>query len=166
MLGFFWRWLERRRYRRAVEEWLATAFRGFPPGTLPAVRAGLDLDGTVRHLCGARVDAVSCAVYGLRLLVGAMIDRMDPAERAACLESVQNRDAGTPFYRGLDYLFEVLGEMQQKPGVSEHLVESFPYYVVGKLRGLSTQEADAWWAEAALEKMGTEHPLREFARAG
>jgi|tagenome__1003787_1003787.scaffolds.fasta_scaffold19861888_1 hypothetical protein len=166
MFGFIRRWRERRRYRRTVEDWLATAFRGFAPGTLAGARAGLDLDGTVAHLSGARVDPVSCAVYALRLIVGAMIERMDSDERAACLASVQNRDAGTPFYRGLDYLFEVLDRMQQTPGVSEHLVESFPYYVVGKLRGLSTQEADAWWAEAALERMGTEHPLREFARAG
>ena len=166
MFGFFRRWLERRRYRRTVEAWLAAAFRGFPAGTLAAARAGLDLEGTVRHQCGAGVDPVSCAVYELRLLVGGMIERMDPAERADCLARVQNRDTGAPFYRGLDYLFEVLDRMQAAPGVSQHLVESFPYFVVGKLQGLTSQEVDAWWAEAALQTMSPSQPVRELAKAG
>jgi hypothetical protein len=147
-------WFKRRDpdpYKRTVDDCLTVLFCGFDNALMPALKKQIDYDGLVRssHKNGETTPK-QCSVYAVALLMGKLVDHLNPEAREQAFRAVEQQDANDAFYKGYNYMLQIADQFDN---VSDQLKNVLIYQVPGKLRGLSQEQIDKWRVETEVTKV-------------
>ena len=133
-------------YQKAVDDCLASLFRGFPDGVLPALRQRAGNGGLVRQGETEGTDPRICAVQLAVLLIRKLIGPLSARERQDLARAFLRNDANNPTYKGLKSMLCAVERLEISPALVSYLNTE----VAGQLRGMSQQAIFGSWVEAQI----------------
>ena len=147
-----------RDYEQTFDACIRVLFCGFPDDAMPSIERHVDLKGIMRTLRADGSTARESSVYAATMLVGPLLASLSDMERQATIEAFGRQDPNDPIYKGFNYMFQVVKQLQalepEARGRWELLVSRLSSEIEGQLRGgKSTEAIHAKWMEGEVEKV-------------
>jgi hypothetical protein len=126
---------------------------GEQPERVSALSELLNVQALYRELTTDGQTEKAAAFYAVQLVVEAVIDSMDDAERTHHLAALETRDTSNALYQGLMHLSEIGSELGDELDENQALSDDLFRRVVSKLRRQADEEAKRAFARREIELM-------------